>query len=189
MRRRAFVTLVGGAAAWPCAVRAQQTAMAVIGFLGPGSPEPIAHLLAAFRKGLSEMGFVEGRNVAIEFRWAYNELDRQPDLAADLVRQRVAAIVAPGNAPGALAAKAATTTIPIVFATSTDPVQAGLVASFNRPGGNVTGVTSMGIEIEGKQLGFLHELLPRASYFAVLVNPTAPVLAEATIRQVQSAAS
>ena len=190
MRRREFITLLCGAAAtWPIAARAQQPAMPVIGFLSASSPEPVAHLVTAFRKGLSEMSYVEGRNVGIEFRWAHNELNRLPELAADLLRRQVAVIATPSSVQGALAAKALTTTIPIVFSTTTDPVQAGLVASLNRPGGNVTGLASMGIEIGGKLLGLLHELLPGAGRFAVLVNPDAPVLAEPMIKEVQSAAS
>jgi putative tryptophan/tyrosine transport system substrate-binding protein len=175
MRRREFVTLLGtSAAAWPLAAGAQQPAMPVVGFLSPGAPEARAHLVAAFRKGLSETGYVEGRNVAIEYRWAQNELDRLPELAADLVRRRVAVIATPGGGPNALAAKAATTTIPIVFRTGADPVQLGYVASLNRPGGNVTGVNALTAEVITKRIGLLHELLPRATRFAALLNPNDP---------------
>jgi putative ABC transport system substrate-binding protein len=175
MQRRSFLALLGGAAAaWPVAARAQQAAMPVVGFLNPGSPEASAFFVAPFRKGLGEAGFVEGRNVVIEFRFAHNENDRLPELAADLVRRRVAVIAAPAGAAAALAAKAATTTIPIVFQTSADPVQIGLVASLNRPGGNVTGIASMNNELVAKRLGLLHELLPGAARFAVLFNPNTP---------------
>src|SRR5262249_8814651 len=168
-RRKFLATLLGGAAAWPLAARAQQTAMPVIGLLYGGSPEPSAHLLAAFRKGLSETGYVEGQNVAIEFRWARHEIDRLPELAADLVQRRVAGLGAPGSTPAALAAKAATTTIPIVFSAGVDPVQAGLVTSFNQPGGNVTGISSMNMELVSKRLGLLHELAPNAQRLAALL--------------------
>jgi len=170
MRRRQFITLLGGAAtAWPLAAQAQQPGLPVIGYLSPSTPGERAFNLQDFRKGLREMGYVEGRNVAIEFRWAQNDARRLPELAADLVRRRVAVIAAAGgNAAGI--AKALTSTIPIVFGSAFDPVQAGLVASLNRPGGNLTGVVSLVDEIERKQLGLLHELLPRATRFAVLWN-------------------
>jgi ABC-type uncharacterized transport system substrate-binding protein len=174
MRRRAFITLLGGAAAaWPLAARAQQAGVPVVGYLSVGTPEASTNSLTEFRKGLSETGYVEGRNVMIEYRWAHNDNTRLPDLVADLVRRRVSVIV-PGSTPVALAAKAATATIPIVFGGGVDPVQVGLVASLNRPGGNVTGLTSMSREIMPKQLGLLQALLPDATRFAVLVNPNSP---------------
>jgi putative tryptophan/tyrosine transport system substrate-binding protein len=171
MRRRDFVTLIGGAAMWPLAARAQQPAMPVVGYLYAGAPEASADLVAAFRKGLSETGYVEGQNVAIEYRWTRNEFDRLPELVADLIRRRVTVIAAPGSAAAAAAAKAATATIPVIYSGGADPVQAGLVASLNRPGGNVTGITTMNAETGTKRLGLLHELLPQAVRFAVLVNP------------------
>ena len=187
MRRREFITLLGGvAAAWPLAARAQQTAMPVVGFLRPGSPELNAHLVAAFRKGMGETGYLEGRNVAVEYRWAHND-DRLTELAADLVRLRVAVIATPGSTTAAAAAKSATTTIPIVFSGGGDPVQTGLVASLNRPGGNVTGVSSMSGELGTKRVGLLQELVPRAARLAVLVNPNNP-LAEAFVADIRAAA-
>jgi putative ABC transport system substrate-binding protein len=172
MKRREFITLVGGAAAWPLLARAQRrpAVPVVVGYLNLSPPEMGAVGLAALRKGLSETGYVEGQNMAIEYRWALNESSRLSELAADLVRHRVSVITAIG-ALAALAARAATATIPIVFSTGTDPVETGLVASLNRPDGNVTGITDMGAELGGKQLGLLHDLMPRATRFAVLVNP------------------
>jgi putative ABC transport system substrate-binding protein len=170
MRRREFIAGLGIAASWPRAVRAQQPAMPVIGFLHTGSPEVTPSLVAGFRQGLNETGFIDGRNVTIEFRWAHNDINRLPELAADLVRRRVDVIASPNGEPPALAAQAATTTIPIVFNGTGDPVKLGLVASYNRPGGNVTGVISLLQELGAKRLGLMHELLPGATRFAVLVH-------------------
>jgi putative ABC transport system substrate-binding protein len=174
MRRREFIAGLGaGAVAWPATSRAQQQpAVPVIGYLSLGSPLSSVQL-AAFRKGLREMGYVEGRNVAIEFRWAQNDYSRLPELAADLVRRRVAVIASVGTA-APLAAKALTGTIPIVFYAALDPVQSGIVRSLNRPGGNVTGISIMNSELGAKRLGLLHELLPRAQRFGVLINPGSP---------------
>jgi putative ABC transport system substrate-binding protein len=168
--------------------RAQQPALPVIGYLHPGSPEGEANRVADFRKGLAEAGYIEGRNVAIEFRWGRNDNSVLAEMAAHLVRDRVAVIATPGSSITALAAKAATATIPIVFTTGDDPVQAGLVASLNRPGGNLTGFTSMSTEIVAKRLGLLHEMVPEAARFAVLINPANPT-AEATLQELRAAAS
>src|SRR5262245_40768209 len=173
MRRRDVITLLGGAAAWPLAAQAQQPAMPVVGFLNSASSDAFAHFVAAFRRGLNEAGYVEGRNVAIDFRWARNQYERLPALAAELVHRRVTVITA-GPLPAAMSAKAATTTTPIVFIVSQDPVRLGLVASLNRPGGNVTGVTNLNLELGPKQLEVLRELLPAATVMAALVNPTNP---------------
>jgi ABC-type uncharacterized transport system substrate-binding protein len=187
VRRREFISLIGGAATWPLAARAQQPQTPVIGFLSGGSPGPFAYLVRAFRDGLSETGYVEGQNVAIEFRWAEGQYDRLPALVADLVRRPVS-VLAATTTPAALAAKAATTTIPIVFATDSDPVQVGLTASLSRPGGNLTGVSNLNIEVGPKRLELARELFPEATTIALLVNPANP-LAEAVSRDLQKVAS
>ena len=187
MRRREFITLFGGASAWPLAARAQQTAMPVVGFLSARAAGDAPHLLAAFRQGLQDIGFTERQNVAIEYRFAGNQNERLPALAADLVNHQVTMIAAL-TTPAALAAKAATTNIPVVFEVGGDPVQLGLVASLNRPGGNVTGVTQLSMEVAPKRLELLHELLPTARVMALLVNPTYPVIAEPQSRLMLSAA-
>jgi putative tryptophan/tyrosine transport system substrate-binding protein len=187
--RRAFITLLGGAAAaWPLVARAQQPAMPVIGYIHPGSLESRRDQVAAFQRGLNETGFVEGRNVAIEYRWADNQFDRVPELAADLIRRGVAVIAAPAGADTAPMVKTLTTTIPIVFSTGVDPVKTGLVLSLNQPGGNATGVADLGVGVVGKRLGLLHELLPGAEHFALLVTPGIPS-GESTIAEVKSAAA
>jgi putative tryptophan/tyrosine transport system substrate-binding protein len=189
MRRREFITLLGGAAvAWPLAALAQHVAVPVIGYLYSGS-EVSQPLLAAFQKGLGESGYFENQNVAIQYRWANNVLDDLPKLAAELVRRQVAVIATPGSYQAALAAKAATTTIPIVFSTGVDPVQVGLVASLNRPGSNVTGVNYMQVELAAKQLGLLHELLPTAKRFTVVVNPNNPPIVQSAVVELEKAAS
>ena len=188
MRRREFITLVGGAAAgWPLAAQAQQGTLPVIGFMSSRSPEDSQSVLAGFRKGLSESGIVEGKDVVIEFRWARGDFGRLPALAAELVRDRVAVIVAAGGDVSGLAAKAATSTIPIVFV-SGDPVKAGLVASLNPPGGNATGVYNLVNELELKQLGLLHELFPGATLLGVLLDPKYPP-AERQAPELRAAAS
>jgi ABC-type uncharacterized transport system substrate-binding protein len=190
IRRREFITLIGGTAvAWPLAARAQQPAMPVIGYLHSGSLETSAPYLIAFRKGLSDTGFVEGRNVAIEYHWAEGHYERMPKVAADLVRRKVAVIATPGNLPGTRAAKAATSTIPIVFGVAEDPVKAGLVASLNRPAGNATGINFFTGELLAKRLALLHELIPSAKRVAVFINPSDPPRAEVLRSDVQAAAS
>jgi putative ABC transport system substrate-binding protein len=187
LKRRDFFTVVGGAAAWPLAARAQQPSMPLIGFLSSRSPDDTAHLVAAFRNGLAENGYVEGQSVAIEYRWALGQYDRLAAMAAELAGRPVAVLVATGGEPAALAAKAATSSIPIVFATGGDPVQLGLAASYNRPGGNATGINFMTATMEAKRLGLLHELLPNAVAVGVLLNPDFP-LADSQLRDLQEAA-
>jgi len=185
MKRRDFMAMLGAAAAWPPAARAQQPAVPVIGYANLLTPEATATSLAGFRKGLGEMGYVEGNNIVIEYRWAQNDVGRLPELLADLVHRQVAVIVAPGYG-AAFAAKAATAAIPVVFATGGNPVDAGLVASLNRPGGNLTGITNMGVEAAPRRFGLLHDLLPRSERFAVLINQTSPN-SEALIREADTA--
>ncbi len=188
MRRREFITLLGGAAAsWPLAARAQQPSMPVVGYLHPESPQSVARLLAAFHEGLAEVGYVEGQNVAIEYRWAHGDLSQVPELVAGLIRRRVAVLATPGSTAATVAAKAATTTIPIVFSIGLDPVELGLVTTLNRPGGNITGVNSMSNELGPKRLGTLHEFMPAAVRFGLRVNPKNPST-KAAVKSLQAAA-
>ncbi len=188
IRRREVITLIGGAAAWPLGVRAQQTTMPVIGFLNMQSPEAFLELLRGFRQGLKDTGYVEGENVAIEYRWAENQIDRLPALSAELVRRQVTVIAATGGYSSVFAAKAATTTIPIVFLAADDPVRLGFVASLARPGGNLTGINFFAEELTAKRLELLRELMPAAARVAVLVNPANVMGTETTVRDVEAAA-
>ena len=189
MQRRHFIKVVAGSAVvWPFAARAQQRTMPVVGFLHSASPDLYSNHVASFRQGLSEIGYVEGQNVTIEYRWAEGRFDRLPELARDLVRHRVDAIATPGNTAAAVAARAATATIPIAFGVSDDPVKFGLVASLSHPGGNATGMNFLTAELVEKRLALLRELVPRANRVAVLVNPTNTANAETTIKQVEAAA-
>jgi putative ABC transport system substrate-binding protein len=188
MQRRQFITLVGGTViAWPLSAHAQQSAMPVVGYLSAYAPDEGKNRLAAFRRGLQETGYVEGQNVAIEYRWAGDQIDRLPAMAADLVQRHVN-VIAATTTPGALAAQAATTTIPIVFEAGSDPVRLGLVANLNQPGGNVTGVNNLAVEITQKRLELLHELLPTANIMALLINPADRALAQVQTREILSAA-
>jgi putative tryptophan/tyrosine transport system substrate-binding protein len=189
MRRRDFIKVIAGSgAAWPLGVHAQPAAMPVIGYLDVGSPDGSAPIVAAFHRGLARTGQVEGKNVAIEYRWADGHNDRLPELAADLVRQKVTVIATPGSTAAALAAKATTTTIPIIFAIGADPVAAGLVPTLNRPGGNVTGVATLNAEVGPKRLELLHQVIPAAGIVALLINPTNPTISEPLSRDAQTAA-
>ncbi len=190
MKRRAFITLIGSTATWPFATRAQQSPMPVVGFVNPRSSasDTSARIAAVFRKGLGEAGYIEGQNVTVEYYWLDGQYDRLPSLMADLVRRRVAVIATPGNNPTSLAAKAATTTIPIVFGVGENPVKLGLVASLARPGGNATGINFFSTEVLAKRLGLLHDMVPKAVRIAVLVNPSNASSAEITLREVPEAA-
>src|SRR6516165_4335750 len=187
MKRRAFITLLGGAAAWPRAAQAQQPAMPVIGFLHIASLETRRSQVASFYQGLKDTGYIEGENVTVQYRWAENQNDRMPALATDLVRRQVA-VIAALSTPSVLAAKDATTTIPIVFLTNGDPVKFGLVDSLNRPGRNITGITLLGVEVVAKRFELLHKVVPTATIFGVLANPTNPRQTEVETREAQEAA-
>jgi putative ABC transport system substrate-binding protein len=189
VKRREFITLLGGAATWPLAARAQQAAMPIVGLINARSAQDAARNAAAFRKGLNETGYIEGQNVTVEYHWLEGQFDRLPALVDDLIRRRVAVIATPSSRLGAQAAKAATSTIPIVFAVGDDPVKLGLVASLARPGGNATGVNNFATEVVAKRLGLLHDLLPKAVRIAVLVNPANTPVTEATLRDIPEAAS
>ena len=188
MRRREFIALFSGGMAWTLAARAQQSKMPVVGLLDPRSPDAMADRLRGFRQGLKDAGFVESENITIEYRWAHNQMERMPVLLSDLVQRRVDAIATPGGPDASLAAKAATSTIPIVFLVGSDPVNLGLVASIAHPGANVTGVTLVSGELTAKRLELPHMLVPQATRFAVLVNPTSPTLTETTLRDLEPAA-
>jgi putative tryptophan/tyrosine transport system substrate-binding protein len=188
MKRREFIALLGGATVWPLAARAQQPAMPVVGLINSGFPETSAHRVAAFRQGLSELGYVEGQNVTIEFRWAEGHYNRYPEFVTDLIRRKASVIATGASTPATLVAKAATSTIPIVFGAGEDPVKVGLVASLARPGGNLTGVNFFTGEVAAKRLGLLLEMIPKTKRLAILVNPENPSTAESTVRDVQAAA-
>src|SRR5215831_10760558 len=187
MKRREFITLLGGAAAWPLVARAQQPKMPLIGFLHIASLETRRNQVVSFNQGLKDTGYIEGENVTVQYRWAENQNDRMPALAADLVRRQVA-VIAALSTPSVLAAKNATTTIPIVFLTNGDPVKFGLVDSLNRPGRNITGITLLGVEVVAKRFELLHKVVPRATKFGVLANPTNPQQTAAETREAQDAA-